>query len=78
VWVLLTFATRTVAVGSVAAAAALPVFVALLPHRGGREILAFTVALAAFVIWAHRSNLRRIVRGEEHRFGRRPAEPPHG
>ncbi len=77
VWVLLTFATRMVAVGSVAAAATLPVFMALLPHRGGRDLLAFTVALAAFVIWAHRSNLRRIVRGEENRFGGRPAEPPH-
>lgn len=78
VWLLLTFATRTVAVGSIGAAASLPVLVALLPHQGGRGLVAFTTALAAFVIWAHRSNVRRILRGEENRFGvSRPGEPGH-
>jgi glycerol-3-phosphate acyltransferase PlsY len=57
-------------VGSVGAALALPPLVALLPHQGGRALVVFTVALAAFVIWAHRTNVRRILKGEEHRFGR--------
>jgi glycerol-3-phosphate acyltransferase PlsY len=29
--------------------------------------------LAVFVIYAHRANIRRLRRGEEHRFGRRGA-----
>lgn len=73
VWLLLTFTTRMVAVGSIGAAATLPALVALLPHRGGGGLVAFTGALGAFVIWAHRSNIRRILRGEEHRFGAKAA-----
>jgi glycerol-3-phosphate acyltransferase PlsY len=74
VWIVLTFSTRMVSVGSIGAALALPVLVALLPHRGGRALVVFTAALAAFVIWAHRSNVSRILKGEEHRFGRRRPE----
>lgn len=70
VWLLLTLSTRIVSVGSIGAAAALPVLVALLPHRGGPGVVVFTAALAVFVIWAHRSNIRKLLRGEEHRFGR--------
>jgi glycerol-3-phosphate acyltransferase PlsY len=29
------------------------------------------VLLSVFVIYAHRANIRRLLRGEEHRFGRR-------
>jgi glycerol-3-phosphate acyltransferase PlsY len=61
-------ATRIVSLGSLAAAATLPFAVMLTPHVGGNALVAFTVALAAFVIWAHRSNLRRLLRGEENRF----------
>jgi glycerol-3-phosphate acyltransferase PlsY len=59
-----------VSAASIAAAAALPVLVYFLPHQGGQGLSVFTVALALVVIWAHRSNVRRILRGEESRFGR--------
>lgn len=71
VWLLLAVLTRYVSVASMGAAASLPVFVALSPHAGGAGMLGFTVALALFVIWAHRSNLRRLLRGEENRIERR-------
>ncbi|HSM03074.1 MAG TPA: glycerol-3-phosphate 1-O-acyltransferase PlsY [Longimicrobiales bacterium] len=61
--------TRIVSVGSLAAAAVLPVAVALTPHRGGTGAVVFAVVLAVFVIWAHRSNIERLRRGEENRFG---------
>jgi glycerol-3-phosphate acyltransferase PlsY len=64
-----------VSVGSLSAALALPVSLLFVPHQGGNTLLFFTVALAAFVIWAHRSNIQRILRGEENRFGRKKAEP---
>jgi glycerol-3-phosphate acyltransferase PlsY len=62
--------TRIVSVGSLGAAAVLPVAVALTPHRGGTGAVLFALGLSAFVIWAHRSNIARLRRGEENRFGR--------
>ena len=70
VWLVLALSTRYVSVASMGAAMALPILVAVLPTPGGPGLLGFTIALAAFVVWAHRSNLRRLVRGEENRFGR--------
>jgi acyl phosphate:glycerol-3-phosphate acyltransferase len=70
-WIGTVFATRIVSVASLAAAVALPVALLFLPHRGGNTLVAFTVALAVFVFWAHRSNLGRLMRGEENRFGKK-------
>ena len=44
-------------------------------------IVSLLVSVAVFVIWAHRSNIGRLMRGEENRFGRRgvkQAEPAPG
>ena len=71
VWCAVTFPTGYVSVGSIVTAAMLPLLVALTPHQGGASLLWFAGALSAFVIWAHRGNIRRLTRGEEHRFGRR-------
>jgi glycerol-3-phosphate acyltransferase PlsY len=70
VWMGVTFTTRIVSLGSLAAAVALPLSLLFLPHRGGAALLIFTVVLAAFVFWAHRANIRRLLRGEENRFGK--------
>ncbi len=69
VWSAVAATTRYVSMASMSAAVALPALVALTPHRGGPALLWFTVALALFVVWAHRSNVRRLVRGEESRIG---------
>lgn len=71
VWCALTLPTGYVSLGSVAAAALLPLLVAWTPNQGGPELLWFSAALSAFVIWAHRGNLGRLLRGEENRFVRR-------
>jgi glycerol-3-phosphate acyltransferase PlsY len=65
------FFTRIVSLGSLAAAVILPVALLFVPHQGGSVLLGFTAALAAFVFWAHRSNIRRLLRGEENRFGKK-------
>ncbi|NOX44364.1 MAG: glycerol-3-phosphate 1-O-acyltransferase PlsY [Caldiserica bacterium] len=66
--------TRTVSVGSLSAAAALPVAVFLTDRFTGLSygpaLLWLSVGLAAFVFWTHRSNIRRLLRGEELSFGR--------
>lgn len=65
----LAFGTRIVSVASMAAALVLPVAVALTPHQGGTGTVVFSAVLALFVIWAHRTNIGRLLRGEENRFG---------
>jgi acyl phosphate:glycerol-3-phosphate acyltransferase len=77
VWAALVMVTGYVSLGSVAAAAVLPVLVYLSGSRP--EILLLALLLATFVIYAHRANIRRLLRGEESRFGRRAAtsvKPP--
>ena len=67
-------ATRTVSVGSLSAAAALPLVVLLLDRLTGLSygpaLLWLSVGLAAFVFWTHRSNIRRLLHGEELSFRR--------
>jgi acyl phosphate:glycerol-3-phosphate acyltransferase len=70
-WLALVFGTGYVSVASIAAAALLPVLVAL--TGAPTAVLALSVVLAVFVIYAHRANIRRLGRGEEHRFRRRRA-----
>ncbi len=72
-WVVVTGSTRIVSLGSIAAALVLPAAVYLTPHRGGPTTIGFMALLALFVIWAHRSNVRRLLRGEENRFGSQAA-----
>jgi glycerol-3-phosphate acyltransferase PlsY len=77
VWLVATLPFGYVSVGSIAAALALPILVALTPHEGGATLVWFAAALAVLVIWMHRSNIARLRRGEENRFGRpeRDEEP---
>lgn len=75
-WLALVFGTGYVSLGSIVAAAALPVLVAV--TGAPREVLLLSVALAAFVIYAHRANIGRLVRGEEHRFRRGTAREVGG
>ena len=74
VWILTFFVTGYVSVASIAAAAALPVVILIttwLRHTAGKSLFYSSVCLAAVVIWRHRSNLSRLVRGTEARFTRK-------
>jgi glycerol-3-phosphate acyltransferase PlsY len=69
VWLGLYLLTRIVSVASMAAALALPVLVLILER--GREdggfvpVLVFAAGVAALILVRHRSNFRRLLRGEE-------------
>jgi glycerol-3-phosphate acyltransferase PlsY len=72
VWLILFQVTRYVSVASIAAAAALPVFVMLylrLKMLTGASLLPFSILIAGVVIWRHRSNMQRLLHGKEQRFG---------
>ncbi|MDO9557836.1 MAG: glycerol-3-phosphate 1-O-acyltransferase PlsY [Coriobacteriia bacterium] len=64
VFVLATALGRMVSLGSVTIALLVPVTTALL-YPGRHSLLAFAFAAAALVVWRHRSNIRRIIHGEE-------------
>lgn len=70
VWTAVTFTTGYVSVGSIVAAVALPASVWLVPRPEIPGLEGFSAALAVAVIWAHRANIRRLLRGEENRFRR--------
>jgi glycerol-3-phosphate acyltransferase PlsY len=73
VWLGLVFSTRIVSVSSLAAAVTLPTALWIQKRFFDPRIPGFllwiTIALAVLIVFTHRSNIKRLVRGEEHRFG---------
>lgn len=67
VFLILTIPTRYVSLGSIAAAASLPIFSRLYGARAWA--LVPVVIVSVVVIWSHRENIGRLLRGEESRFG---------
>lgn len=74
VWLGVVFATGYVSLASILAAVALPIAIALVDGLDS-PLLHVSLVVAAFVVWTHRANIGRLRRGEEHRFGKRKAEP---
>ena len=68
VWGITVTLTRTVSIGSLLAAVVLPL--AVYATNEPIVVLWLSVALSVFVIYAHRANIRRLVRGEENRLSR--------
>jgi len=72
VWLILFKGTRYVSVASIGAAFALPLFVVLylrIKLLTGASLLPFSILIAGVVIWRHRSNIERLLHGNERRFG---------
>ena len=67
-WLLALMVSRTVSVASIVAALTVGVTGLFLPGIGlsGRAFLGF---VAVFVVWAHRSNIRRLLAGKEPGIG---------
>jgi acyl phosphate:glycerol-3-phosphate acyltransferase len=66
VWIVVFLATRYASVASLVAAVALPVFTVL--FRPSWPVIAFTVGAALAIVVLHRSNIARLLAGEEHRI----------
>lgn len=72
VWAVTVKLSGYVSLGSILAAVVLPPAVwVLYPAR--RDAVLFLAALALLVVWFHRANIGRLLRGTEHRFGARPS-----
>jgi acyl phosphate:glycerol-3-phosphate acyltransferase len=66
VWGALVYGSGYVSLASIVSAALLPLLILLL--GGATPVFWLSVALAAFVVFAHRANIKRLLRGEEHSF----------
>ena len=67
IWIVLSALTRYVSVGSIAASAALP-FATWATTRDWTLTLV-TATMAAFVIYKHKTNIQRLIKGTENRIG---------
>lgn len=74
VWLGVLVVSGYMSLASLAGAAVLPVAIAVM---GGLRspLFAASIVVAAFVFWTHRSNIVRLRRGEEPRFGRKTPPP---
>jgi glycerol-3-phosphate acyltransferase PlsY len=70
------FVTRMISAGSIVGSASMPLFMAV--YGQSLEYIAFAAAAAALVIARHAPNIRRMLRGEEPKVGRRTKHAPTG
>lgn len=63
-WLVVLLISRRVSVASIAAAVSVPV-AAFFATDPGAPLMTFLLLMAAFVVWAHRSNIRRLLAGRE-------------
>jgi acyl phosphate:glycerol-3-phosphate acyltransferase len=71
-WLIVLRLGRMVSLASIVAAAIL--VAALILTESRMEVRTLGILVASFVVFAHRGNVGRILRGEEYRFGSRPKE----
>jgi len=74
IWVIVFWLTRYVSLASITAAVVLPIVILVVSSQdqNKRKPLVYSSAcVAAVVIWRHRSNLSRLMRGTEPRFTRK-------
>jgi glycerol-3-phosphate acyltransferase PlsY len=74
VFLVVVWTSRVISLGSVAATVTLPSVVLLM--RAPAAIVAAATGTGALILFRHRANVRRILRGTERRMGLRPEAPP--
>jgi len=71
IWTIVFWLTRYVSLASITAAFVLPIIILLVSshdENNGMLLVYSSACVAAIVIWRHRSNLSRLIRGTEPRF----------
>jgi len=74
VWIIVFWLTRYVSLASVTAAVVLPMVILVVTWQDqnkAKPLVLSSACVAAIVIWRHRSNLSRLMRGDEPRFTRK-------
>lgn len=74
IWIIVFETTRYVSAASIAAAISLPIVVGLFlrwKFLEGTALFYFSILIALLVLWSHRSNFSRLLKGTEQRFSRK-------
>jgi glycerol-3-phosphate acyltransferase PlsY len=74
IWIIVFWLTRYVSLASIIAAVVLPIVILVVrshDQNNGKPLVYSSACVAAVVIWRHRSNLSRLMRGTEPRFTRK-------
>jgi glycerol-3-phosphate acyltransferase PlsY len=74
IWIIVFWLTRYVSLASITAAVVLPIVILVVrshDQNNGKPLVYSSACVAAVVIWRHRSNLSRLMRGTEPRFTRK-------
>ncbi len=74
IWIIIFWLTCYVSVASITTAVVLPIIILVISWQdpsNGMAIFYGSLCIAAIVIWRHRSNLSRLMRGTEPRFTRK-------
>jgi glycerol-3-phosphate acyltransferase PlsY len=74
IWIIVFWLTRYVSLASIAAAVVLPIVILMVKshdQNSGKPLVYSSVCVAAVILWRHRSNLSRLMRGTEPRFTRK-------
>ncbi len=74
IWIIVFWLTRYVSLASITAAVVLPIVIVVVSSQHenkGKPLVYSSACVAAIVIWRHRSNLARLMRGTEPRFTRK-------
>jgi glycerol-3-phosphate acyltransferase PlsY len=72
VFILIAFSTKYVSLASVSAAGLFPILVLFMPVKeelGKWNMFGFALVIGLFVIFKHRSNIQRLLHGNENKFG---------
>lgn len=71
-WLLVAKISRYSSLAALSAALLAPVYVSLI--RPAPELVAMTTVMSALLLWRHRSNIQRLIKGQEDRIGGKPRE----
>lgn len=73
-WLLTTFISRYVSLGSMVSTVVLIISIILLnnePFGSGLSLTLFSIFISLFLIFRHKSNIKRIINGTENKIGRK-------
>jgi glycerol-3-phosphate acyltransferase PlsY len=76
VGVIIIASTRYVSLASVAGAVLYPIIVIM--FKSSREMIAFSLVISAFALLRHRENIKRLIRGEESKLGKKEVPKKEG
>ncbi|MDB6122714.1 MAG: acyl-phosphate glycerol 3-phosphate acyltransferase [Pedosphaera sp.] len=81
-WIIVSFATRYVSVGSIAAALSLPIATLIghyyYPANYSYRLVLIAAIMGALAIYKHKGNIERLRNGTENKIGRKKTPPPTG